>query len=68
MSDNRHPEWPEVRRKCEQAIETARNHLETQGMDPVTTEFERGQISAYRAILSLTQPAPDITADTSIRY
>jgi hypothetical protein len=53
------PEWPVVRAHCEKHIEASRRNLEQRGLDAQTTEFERGQISAMRAILRLSDPAPE---------
>jgi len=69
MLDNpRRPDWAVVRTHCERLVETSRKNLETQGLSPEVTEFERGQIAAFRSVLRLADPAPDIPTDTPVIY
>lgn len=45
--------WKAVERRVQERLETARSRLESPGLDPATTEFERGVINMARAILSM---------------
>lgn len=53
--------WIVVARACHEGIDAARRQLETAGLDPVATEYQRGLIKGLRDILALaekTEPLP----------
>lgn len=52
--------WAAVKKFAETEIEFARNRLERQGADPLTTEYERGRIKTLRDLLALATPRPEI--------
>lgn len=45
--------WEIVNARARVLIAEARSRLEKPGLDPVTTEYERGKIAALNSILSL---------------
>ncbi len=66
MITARHPEWPNMRARLETLIGEAHRHLE-QPLDAEATAAVRGQIAAYRRIISEAE-APPIEPDSSPDY
>jgi hypothetical protein len=65
MIDATHPVWIAVRDLCREGANNARNSLEQPGLDPVITEFQRGQVYAFRSVLALAEPeTPTPTFET----
>lgn len=64
----RRPEWEEVRTLCEKYIEAARRSLESRSLSEADTQFERGQISALRNLLTLEEPREEIPSGRPVNY
>jgi hypothetical protein len=60
--------WRALAKHIDTEIESARKRIEEPGRDPITTEFERGQIKALRKILALADPLPPILTAPSVDY
>lgn len=54
--NTRDPVWAAVFHICEQGIDSARRNLEAHGLDLAKTEYARGQIAAWKAVLDLAAP------------
>lgn len=49
-------DWRMIERWARDGIESARDALESAGLDPTETERLRGQVQALRALLALAEP------------
>lgn len=61
--------WRLVKRRAEKLLQQSRTRLENPGLDPVSTEYERGRIRSALDILALAEPeapVPEIEAPASV--
>jgi hypothetical protein len=68
MINTRDPVWAAVSHLCEQGIENARKNLEAHGKDIGDTEYERGQLAAFKAVLDLAKPEKPSTLPRDIGH
>lgn len=60
MIDKHSQTWGAVEAHAKEQIDRALKALETTRTDIAETEYQRGKIKAYRAILALADPRPKI--------